>query len=88
MGDPTREDGKWGTDLVTTSTLGMYDDYSWLSTWVHLELTKTPNYGAHVWGFLLILKGEYLFLILVSEIKVYNFNSVLEMGNWMFNPDL
>ena len=35
--------------------------------------------GHAVEGFLLILKGEYIFLIMIFEVKIYNFNPDLEM---------
>jgi hypothetical protein len=31
-------------------TVSMCDDYSWLSTSLHLKLAKTPKWKAHLWG--------------------------------------
>lgn len=39
-------------------------------------------------GFMRISKGEYVFLIMIFEVKIYNFNPDLEVGKQTFNPDL
>ena len=41
---------KSNVDVVRKSAIDRCDGSSWLSTWLHLEWTKTPKWRAHPWG--------------------------------------